>query len=410
MPNQEIRDLRSELQRFKFLFQRHQHTGSDYSSVLNNATINVRRMAQGGADITVYPGDNIQAALDEVKKIGGGRVLFTPGTYNINNHLVVYSGTRLVGHGLNTIINFGGGAYSIRMVGTDAYSDGTVSISHGSTTVTGSSTAFTSAMVGTHILLEDLLYEVTAVTDGTHLTIASEYFGTSLSGATYFLADTVHDITIRSLLISNSSAPIIKAQYFQNIYVDDCVMAGGSIGIDADDASFITIINSAMVQCTQGVTLNGVHFGMWLSCTIAGTTNQGFVLNTARNHQFAVFNIQGTNGDGAEFTSCKNNSWVGFSVKDVAGIGMEFISGNSDMDFTNGTISYCTGDGIKLTATTDYLQFASNSINNNGGYGMNIAASTCDNNVIGVNSFHDNSSGNLNDSGTGTVIGVNGGV
>jgi hypothetical protein len=63
-----------------------------------------------------------------------------------------------------------------------------------------------------------------------------------------------------------------------------------------------------------------------------------------------------------------------------------------------------TSDGIKLTATNDRNTIVGVSIANNGGYGINIAASTCDNNQIIAPAFDTNASGDINDSGTNTVI------
>jgi len=67
----------------------------------------------------------------------------------------------------------------------------------------------------------------------------------------------------------------------------------------------------------------------------------------------------------------------------------------------------CSSDGIKFTATTDACQIIGSQINNNSGYGINIAASTCDNNVIAGCTLGTNTSGNINDLGTATVISGN---
>lgn len=71
------------------------------------------------------------------------------------------------------------------------YTTGTVSISAGGTTVTGSGTTFTSADVGKFIRFngEDLAYEIATYSSGTSITIESgTYLGTSnLSAVTYVL-------------------------------------------------------------------------------------------------------------------------------------------------------------------------------------------------------------------------------
>ena len=77
---------------------------------------------------------------------------------------------------------------------------GTVSLSASGQTVTGSSTAFTSADIGKYIQFSssDDWYKVTAVASTDSLTIESPYVGTSaLSGGTYIL---------RKMLYSTSSS------------------------------------------------------------------------------------------------------------------------------------------------------------------------------------------------------------
>jgi len=65
-----------------------------------------------------------------------------------------------------------------------------------------------------------------------------------------------------------------------------------------------------------------------------------------------------------------------------------------------------TSDGVKLTATSDNNIILAGDAITNGGYGINIAASTCDNNTILRVFYSGNTSGTLNDAGTGTLIDV----
>lgn len=89
---------------------------------------------------------------------------------------------------------------------------GTVSVSAGGTTVTGSSTAFASVDVGKYIQFStsDEWYKITAVGSATSLTIEAAYVETSaLSGGTY---------TIRQLFYkaSTTADKILSARQFQS--------------------------------------------------------------------------------------------------------------------------------------------------------------------------------------------------
>lgn len=64
---------------------------------------------------------------------------------------------------------------------------GTVSATDGSTTITGSSTLFTTELiVGNIISFENKSYVITVITDPTHLTIATAYSGSNISGKTAY--------------------------------------------------------------------------------------------------------------------------------------------------------------------------------------------------------------------------------
>lgn len=111
----------------------------------------------------------------------------------------------------------------------DNYTTGTVSVSAGSTSVTGSSTVWTSSMVGRYIKFDDegIWYEITAVSNNTSLTIAREA-GTTISSGTYVigelipLPDDFEDLPLwgavgEYYLKENDQA---KATYYLGLYKD----------------------------------------------------------------------------------------------------------------------------------------------------------------------------------------------
>lgn len=70
------------------------------------------------------------------------------------------------------------------------YTTGTISLTQGSATVTGSGTTFTSAMVGRRILPSGSTrsYKITAYSSSTSITIESVYEGSTISGVSYSIA------------------------------------------------------------------------------------------------------------------------------------------------------------------------------------------------------------------------------
>ncbi len=91
-------------------------------------------------------------------------------------------------------INYGANARDLEI---DTYSTGTISVSNGSATITGSGTTFTAAMVGRYFKVNDTSggtgdgnwYRITGFTSATIMTIENKYDGVSISGKNYIIAE-----------------------------------------------------------------------------------------------------------------------------------------------------------------------------------------------------------------------------
>lgn len=71
------------------------------------------------------------------------------------------------------------------------YTTGTISVTNGSTAVTGSGTTFTDITVNgnTNLIINEVAYEVDSITDATNLVLKQKYQGDTESGASYTLGD-----------------------------------------------------------------------------------------------------------------------------------------------------------------------------------------------------------------------------
>jgi len=133
--------------------------------------------------------------------------------------------------------------------------------------------------------------------------------------------------------------------------------------------------------------------------TLNGVTNSAIT---------ALFSLN-SSADGINITSCSELKIDGTFIEN-GGSGIEMVSGNSNIVITGYNCQNNGADGIKLTATSDSILINNGFLISNTGYGINIAASTCDNAVITGNKFSGNTTDAVNDSGTGTVIRGNVGV
>lgn len=365
----------------------------------------------GNHYITVNPGENIQDAIDSLS--AGGIVVIRIGTHTVNYDINIPSGVYLVGENRSTsIIDFNSGAYSIKCIGSAAYSGGTVAISNNSTTVTGSSTSWlTNAAVGQSIRIKGIWYPILAVSDDTHITIGLPFVADDVTGESYVIATPVYDVFIRDLTIKGSAQAAINWQYVNLSIMSNLIVQTSNVGIQLDYVSNSTLDIVNAYANNYGYDFSNVDFLTWFSGGDADSqAGNAITLDTVNNCKFDSLFILNAAGDGMNITNCNNIMFTGISVQECAGQGIELVSGNSAMIMVGVGCENNTGDGLKLTATSDNCFISSSSFKGNGGYGVNIVASTCDNNVISSNVFATNVSGAVNDGGTGTQIRGNSGV
>lgn len=85
-------------------------------------------------------------------------------------------------------------AANARDLSVDSYITGTITATNGSTTITGSGTTFTQAMVGRYIQVNDVTgdgnwYRITGFTSTTVLTIENKYDGLTTAGKNFIIAE-----------------------------------------------------------------------------------------------------------------------------------------------------------------------------------------------------------------------------
>lgn len=83
------------------------------------------------------------------------------------------------------------GKKRLRDMSLEDYTTGTVAVTNGDETVTGSSTAWASTNVkaGSYIFIVGVPYEVASLTDATHLELVKKYEGSTASGLSYKVGD-----------------------------------------------------------------------------------------------------------------------------------------------------------------------------------------------------------------------------
>ena len=357
---------------------------------------------------TVTSADNIQKTIDEVYASGGGSVYLSPGIYNMSSDINLYSGISLVGtSATDTIIDFGGGAYSVKVIGTDDYGTGTVTIANGDTTVTGNGTTWTDDMVGQYIFMGNWLYEIATFVDVDEITLTGPYDGPDLTNDYYKIATPQFNTTIESLAIQNSSSYALYAQYAMTLFLQNIEIYDSADGLYCVDVVALTVGGTGIEVGNNGTNIFLQYcpsFTLQTSVTYGATTDYGVYLENSNDGTLFNFGVYSNNTDGIHIKNCNKIAFLSYTSDSNGGQGIELEAGCEDLQFIGGTCSNNTSDGLKLTATSDRNSIVACSFNDNGGYGINIATSSSDNNQILSPAFSGNTSGNIYDLGTNTIV------
>ena len=368
----------------------------------------LRSVGQGGSLIYVKAGDPIQKAIDAINAEGGGGTIFAEaGTHTISTALTGYSGIRFKGQSESTtIFDFNDTSANLTLTGTNVYTTGTITSITGGVNVTGSGTAWlANAAAGRHFFLKNRWYKIAAVTGDTTLVLAEGYAGNAtLPGASYRIASAIKDVDFEDITFEDSTGTSLVFTDVRNITFKNCTLQSSNVGLAITNGSEIGSDNLIVVaHGSDGIQLTRVGFCDFESTPSAGNGGNGWTLSDCETIPIMVCGASSNTGDGMNLTDC-SQILLTMDIEANGGQGIEFVSGNSFITVRDGYMRGNTSDGIKITGTGDNCIVQGVRITGNGGYGINNAASTNDNNQFLDNIYDSNTTSNILDSGMGTVI------
>src|ERR1035437_528544 len=367
----------------------------------------------GGTNITISNVVDLQTSIDAVNTAGGGTVYLEPGTYTLTADIIIPGGVTLEGISRDNVI-ISCGAFAVKIIGLNGYTTGTVAVNKGGTTVSGTATVWTNAMVGRYILLDGYYYLITLVGSATSITIDPIFPGTivggNVTGANYAIADVNFLAIIRTVTIDAGVGDGLTVEYAQEPRIDNIIVTNSAVGINCNYVVYPLIYTS----CYSNVINLSFNYTFGFEISFSAFSNSpsgvGVVMTNSGNATFFDSVVNGNSGNGISMTSCSQIGFVSNTINGNGGKGVEMISGCSDIQFSaTGSVNNVS-DGYKLTASANRINITGCSILNNGGYGINIAAGSCNNNSILGCSFNSNSSGTISNSGTTTRAVGNPGV
>lgn len=265
------------------------------------------------------------------------------------------------------------------------YRTGTISVTNGSATVTGSGTSWVANVsAGEAIYLPDgKFYEIQTVDSATQITLVSAYTGTSLSGQTYKVMPTqsfIHDLANQASDLLNTYSTIASAA------------GAGKFGdgtVSAPGIAFSSDTNSGIYRVSDGVyslVSNGV-----VVATINGTTFQtsgNVTLGDATTDSAKISGYLGIGGNAATSTAAyvRNTALVGTSQ---FGVVVDITSASDATASSVGVVSKVSTAAASYTAANVFAFYADDTTKGAGStissqYGLYINDQTQGTNNYGI--------------------------
>lgn len=290
---------------------------------------------------------------------GAKSVFVRTGTYVETTNVIIPEDGCLIGEELGgVIINFSG-AFSILIDGNGGVTEtaGTVSITHGTSTVTGTGTTFTNLSPGDVILLGGLFYFIDTITNNTSLTIEATYQGTTISGQDMLGQTIIGGICIDQVIVNGSSTNGIFLRGVRNS----------------------SIKRTAVTNCTG----NNIHIEdcayMSLESVLSESSDtHGLFIDDSFNIAIDASTFRNNALSGVYFSNNANNLVLdGCVLANNAGRGILADLGANNINVTDCITCYNNDDGIDLQNDTLTINIVSCISCNNGAKGIDFDGTEC---------------------------------
>lgn len=298
----------------------------------------------GQSTFSISPGDDIQGSLDKLSANGGGILYLGPGTYFTSSNLLLTSDIRIQGVGSGgSVIDFGGGAFQIQVIGTAMSLIDSVFLE--GFTVTNSSVelikvSYTNNFGGNDILCSNGLSGISI----DNSTIFNWDINTVDSCASGIVMDTVDGFTIQNAFVNNITT--------SGAYLCDTVTNGVLINSSLDTVVGVgfSFTNSGNVGVDQ--------------VSVANVTGIGFVLDSI-NDSFSIANTL---------------------IASSSGDGLKLLNSSSDVQVISTQFSANGGYGVNIadSGCTDNLFVANTFLTNGSGAINNLGTGTLIRSNIGA--------------------------
>lgn len=319
---------------------------------LNNKVLTGSRIVGGGlsnikySNLMLYDavvdadgnGDfrDIQSAIDA----GRTRIFVRAGTYVLDADIVLDSDIMIVGESkYNTIIDCNNSAYKITAEGDDVYSTGSITLTNGSATVTGSGTSWNANLeAGDYIATDEHSFKIASVDSDTQVTIETNYYGETSSGLGYYAGTFKHNIQIHNITVKNqnlsSLAGMIDLKSVINSTFNDIIITEG---------------DTAYSYSFRG---RYIFNSIFRNITIDECGYYGFYFQHLYHSEIINVDANNNNGAGLYITVAKNNKFSNI-ISNYNDIGIYLQSSSERNIFSDIITNYNGSYGFQIYVVTD---------------------------------------------------------
>ena len=345
--------------------------------------IKIQKMARAFKFIVDAAGEGdyttIQPAIDAANAVGGGRILIKAGTYVQNTDLVLYSNIELIGEDDDvSIIDFNHTAYGVRIGGESANYKRNIKLTN--LTIKGSRKNSEGAVY--------LWY----VQDSS---ISECYFTDNNGDSITWLPD-VDGYNTRRILL------------FRNRHIESPV-AVSIVSSQEWRVEFSTIKNATISSPYNAIYLSDV--------------SDIRILENILDTEFTQYGIKAESSSriiiksnyfrwpytyGIYFSECNNSIITGnilYGGTSYTDYGIYLTASNKNI-ISNNWLDTMSADGIFLV-NSDHNTINGNYVAASGGWGINISDAACDYTLVISNQLRANTSGGVQNLGTGSVVAYN---
>ena len=222
-------------------------------------------------------------------------------------------------------------------------------------------------------------------------------------GAANLTFNNQSDIEISEVTITGSTGTALSFVDCTDVLLEDVTLAANNKGLSLNNCDFVDLTRVVVASSTaNGAEITDCQYLNATGFSLASNGGHGLVMDGNTTVNLKACASTGNTGDGYNLTDT-TDTVLEVAAATNGGQGIELVSGNVNVMMDKCLVAANTSDGIKLTATSDYCRIINSYLAGNGGYGVNIAAATCDKNTVALNALIGNTTGSLNDSGTATI-------